>query len=267
MGTKVKACTILVIVLLIQSCASTSNVMPSVVITSDVILNSQQSSFSDVTSISPIYSHAWSPMHGYGEETEGFSAYSYVISTKSPVLLERYHSEAYKKLRILLAEIKGGRIPFNDLLDRGGPNLELFAGINLFLIPEDRQSGDYNAGLSQLIVDRITRQLDGDSEAAIMVKSLMNKPGPFIVTTPVRISDIHKGDEVTFVFLDMSKINTQAISELINSYAYWLKSDAPSNVERITEFYSRRIALLSFMQDFSDSITFVNSSLAAYGVK
>ncbi|MGR5296982.1 hypothetical protein ACPV5U_12450 [Vibrio mediterranei] len=257
MGTKVKAYTILAIAILIQSCASTS----------DVRLNGQQPLLFGYTSIPTIYSHAWSPMHGYGEETEGFAAYSYVISTKSPELLETNHPDAYKKLRILLAEIEGGPMPFTVLPDRGGANQRIFASINLFLIPEDRQSGSYDAGLSQLIVDRIVRQLDDDSEAAIMVKSLMNKPGPFIVTTPLRISDINKGDDVTFVFLDMSKINTQAISELINSYASWLKSDAPLNADRITKYYSRKIELLSFMQDFSDSITLVNSSLAAYGIK
>ncbi|OCH67816.1 hypothetical protein [Vibrio splendidus] len=257
MGTKVKAYTVLVIALLVQSCAS----IP------DIEYSQQQPSSSDITTISAIYSHAWSPIHGYGEETEGFAAYSYVISTKSPDLLETYHPEAYKKLGILLAEIKGSPIPLNDFLGRDGEHSELIAGINLFLIPENRQNGNYSVGLSQLIVARIARQLEGNSEAAIMVKSLLDNPGPFIVTAPVRISDIHKGDEVVFVFLDMSKINPQAISELINSYASWLKSDAPSNIDTVAEFYDRRIALLSFMQDFSDSITLVNSSLAAYGIE
>lgn len=184
--------------------------------------------------------HVWSYLRSYGNEPKGYATYSYVLAGRDTS--DALHAQRY---RALVDAIQSSTTGKGDM-----PPIVQKIMMNIFLIPAVSDAETWNIGCSLTLVAALSAS-----------NSCFNNPGPFIVTLyhPISFRADQQEEEVTMLFVDLTNIHPDSMSEIVSAYKRRVSQAPLQGVQRLS---SIKLALLNTLLIANDRIGFAKAAFA-----
>jgi hypothetical protein len=160
----------------------------------------------------------WAPLEQVGAEKADFGLYTYVLFGYDPTAkqLNPLVRERYAKT---LASLE----PLAQLnLDQGMAR-EVSTRTHLFLVPCKTQTDclnieQYNPKISRSIREGLGGLLATDNKRKTLAKTLLESPGPFLVSSVKPLGAYQPAEKPLLLFIDFSSLPTECITSTIEKY-------------------------------------------------
>ena len=204
-----------------------------------------------------IYGHNFTPITKLGDEKDDYGLYTYILFNKKVSEEGLLSSEYRKKCQIILEKTQ-------QYLPSSVKNSFGHDKLNNFLIPSVAKKPsivslkNYGFNLSMKVMDTLSK-MAMESKSSKFDNNTFSHEGPFIITTTEPLQNT--GNEVYFIYADLTDINVAATEEIINTYVSKLE-DRKSGDKPFTRLASIRASLLKYLVDFNESIKLVRYAVA-----
>jgi hypothetical protein len=179
--------------------------------------------------------HLWAYLYAYGEEEDGYSTYTYVLTGRDPS-----HKAVQARYEALISAIQSSTAESTEL-----SGIEPKGLYNLFLIPvhvdKDPHIPIPSNKFSIKLVTKLAKALPGQFE----------NPGPFLVTLTKPIRSGRQQENADILFFDLSETHPKAMREVVRGYKKRVvarKTDGKEKLEHL------RLAVLSKLLNAEDHL-------------
>lgn len=179
--------------------------------------------------------HLWAYLYAYGEEEDGYSTYTYVLTGRDPS-----HEAVQARYEALITAIQSSTAESNELSGLVPKGL-----YNLFLIPvhvdKDPNIPIPSNKFSINLVATLAKALPGQFE----------NPGPYLITLTKPIRSGREQEIADILFFDLSEMHPKAMREVVRGYKKRVvarKSDGKEKLEHL------RLAVLSTLLSAEDHL-------------
>lgn len=196
-------------------------------------------------------SHLWDALYGADEEPPGYAMYTYVLINRS-----KADTAAWTRFEKLVESIMQSTTAVGD--HSLGFNRSLY---NLFLIPYRYRGDQFSAILNDILSKSILTSIAASVQKQELRELINTNPGPFLISAAEPISNENFNKDIDMLYVDLTRSNLDAMSEVVSAYKKRLSSDSIEGSER---FNSIRLSLLNFILDADDYINIVKVSYAGW---
>lgn len=181
-------------------------------------------------------------LDAYGDEEEGYAAYSYVLARSN-----NPEDEASQKYFELVKAITSSTVAADSLRE-----IINIAKYNLFLIPAKENSGyEPDLALSKSLLLAFA-EISPDQ---------FSKPGPYIITIDKPIRFDYEFDEVDMLVADLTNLHPEAIPELVREYKSQVINNDIQGIEKLSSF---KISLLNGALLLEENLAFAKVAYSSF---